>query len=166
MRTIIRNVLFFSLFSLIAFSAKGQVVAGFTADVTSGCAPLVVHFTNTSTEPPPTFGILEMPAVPPQHLLTHRAVTLLPVRILVLSRPTTERLRHPALSRLQYFLRLQSPSQHRIQLPALVLHSLSAVLPRWVYPALVPTYGCLAMAAPQPLLPMRAIRLQTPAIIT
>jgi len=49
MLSFIRNVLFFSFFSLIAFSAKGQVVAGFTADVTSGCAPLVVHFTNTST---------------------------------------------------------------------------------------------------------------------
>ncbi len=45
----------FSRFTLIAllflFKTFGAyaVTAGFTADVTSGCAPLVVHFTNTST---------------------------------------------------------------------------------------------------------------------
>jgi gliding motility-associated-like protein len=40
-----------SLLLLLLFcfvSSQGQV-AGFTSDVTSGCAPLVVHFTNTST---------------------------------------------------------------------------------------------------------------------
>ena len=44
------KVLFISLlFSMVAANAKAQVVAGFTIDDTAGCAPLVVHFTNTST---------------------------------------------------------------------------------------------------------------------
>ena len=41
---------FFSIVVLVfaAFSAKG-LTAGFTADYTAGCSPLVVHFTNTTT---------------------------------------------------------------------------------------------------------------------
>jgi gliding motility-associated-like protein len=37
------------LFILAAFQVSGQVVAGFTATPSSGCAPLVVTFTNSST---------------------------------------------------------------------------------------------------------------------
>src|SRR6185437_3496076 len=35
--------------SAISFNTSGQVTAGFTATSTSGCAPLVDTFTNTST---------------------------------------------------------------------------------------------------------------------
>ncbi len=41
--------LFLLLLMLPAFAASAQLAANFTADVTSGCAPLVVHFTNTTT---------------------------------------------------------------------------------------------------------------------
>jgi PKD repeat protein len=37
------------LFTIHINVVRGQVVAGFTVDVTAGCVPLVVHFTNTST---------------------------------------------------------------------------------------------------------------------
>lgn len=37
------------LLLLLAYTPARAVTAGFTADFTSGCAPLVVHFTNTST---------------------------------------------------------------------------------------------------------------------
>ncbi|MCW3122774.1 MAG: hypothetical protein JWQ38_2266, partial [Flavipsychrobacter sp.] len=40
-------LLFVSFF--ISFTTKAQLTASFTADDTSGCAPVIVHFTNTST---------------------------------------------------------------------------------------------------------------------
>ena len=43
-----RITLLLLLCTITAFSSRA-VTAGFTADVTAGCAPLVVHFTNTST---------------------------------------------------------------------------------------------------------------------
>jgi len=43
------RTVFFILCSLCIQQAWGQVVASFTASTTSGCAPLVVNFTNTST---------------------------------------------------------------------------------------------------------------------
>ena len=43
-----RASLWFFLLFISGFSVSGQT-ANFTADYTSGCAPLVVHFTNTST---------------------------------------------------------------------------------------------------------------------
>ncbi len=49
MKLFTRNALLIFLFTLVSFTVKGQITASFTADVTSGCAPLVVHFTNTST---------------------------------------------------------------------------------------------------------------------
>ncbi len=47
----IRSILKFLIpvFLIIPIVVEGQVVAGFTADDTAGCAPMVVHFTNTST---------------------------------------------------------------------------------------------------------------------
>ncbi len=43
------KIFFFLLLCLPAFVASAQVTANFTTDVTAGCSPLVVHFTNTST---------------------------------------------------------------------------------------------------------------------
>ncbi len=48
MKLYTRILLLAFLFSATAFKALA-VTASFTADVTAGCAPLVVHFTNTST---------------------------------------------------------------------------------------------------------------------
>ncbi len=48
MKFFYRIVLLFSIFSITSFSA-GAITASFTADNVSGCSPLVVHFTNTST---------------------------------------------------------------------------------------------------------------------
>lgn len=45
---IFTRIIMILVISLTATIAKG-VTANFTADVTAGCAPLVVHFTNTST---------------------------------------------------------------------------------------------------------------------
>ncbi len=48
MKTRTRLLLVFLFLFVSGFSVKGQV-ANFIADYTSGCAPLVVHFTNTSS---------------------------------------------------------------------------------------------------------------------
>ena len=48
MKTCTRLLLVFLLLFVSGFSVSGQV-ANFTADNTSGCAPLVVHFTNSSS---------------------------------------------------------------------------------------------------------------------
>ncbi len=48
MKLFLRLSLFLCFFVITGFSAKA-LTAGFTADVTAGCAPLVVNFTNTST---------------------------------------------------------------------------------------------------------------------
>src|ERR1035437_5315499 len=48
MKLFTRLLFIIFIFSASSFTAKG-LTASFTADVTSGCAPLVVHFTNTST---------------------------------------------------------------------------------------------------------------------
>ncbi len=53
MRLFTPKFLYILLLCLPAFSVKAQLVAGFTASPTSGCAPLVVCFTNTTT---PTTG--------------------------------------------------------------------------------------------------------------
>ena len=48
----IRSAVKFLLFTVLFFVplfASAQVTANFTADDTAGCAPMVVHFTNTST---------------------------------------------------------------------------------------------------------------------
>ncbi len=45
----IRNLSFTLFFLILAFSSQGQVSASFTASPTSGCAPLIVNFTNNST---------------------------------------------------------------------------------------------------------------------
>src|ERR1700744_1004490 len=37
------------VFCLCSLSVSGQVTASFTTDDTAGCAPLIVHFTSTST---------------------------------------------------------------------------------------------------------------------
>ena len=42
-------LLFLFVFSAAVFTVRAGVVAGFIASPTSGCVPLVVHFTNTST---------------------------------------------------------------------------------------------------------------------
>lgn len=44
-----RTLLFFILFLLHAITGSGQVTAGFTASPTTGCPPLLVHFTNTTS---------------------------------------------------------------------------------------------------------------------
>jgi len=44
-----KRLLFSLLFIIATFVVKGQPVASFTTSADSGCAPLVVHFTNTST---------------------------------------------------------------------------------------------------------------------
>jgi PKD repeat protein len=43
------NLFLLLLICFAAISAKGQVTAGFTLSDTAGCAPIIVHFTNTST---------------------------------------------------------------------------------------------------------------------
>jgi len=48
MPCIFKKLLLFALL-IMSYAANAQVVASFTADNTQGCAPLVVHFTNTST---------------------------------------------------------------------------------------------------------------------
>ncbi|MES2701629.1 MAG: PKD domain-containing protein [Bacteroidota bacterium] len=45
----IKTILIFCLFMLCSPVAFAQVTANFTADHLTGCAPLIVHFTNTST---------------------------------------------------------------------------------------------------------------------
>lgn len=46
----IKKIIWATLLCVVfVLSSKSQVVAGFTADKTSGCSPLVVNFTNTST---------------------------------------------------------------------------------------------------------------------
>ncbi len=48
LRTVLVQLLFIACCTM-AGTAQGQVTANFTADHTAGCAPLIVHFTNTST---------------------------------------------------------------------------------------------------------------------
>jgi gliding motility-associated-like protein len=53
MKLFTRTLLLAILLSASAISARAQLVANFTTDVITGCAPLVVHFTNTTS---PTTG--------------------------------------------------------------------------------------------------------------
>lgn len=46
--TFSRFIIFF-LIAIVPFASQGQVTARFTMSDTAGCAPLIVHFTNTST---------------------------------------------------------------------------------------------------------------------
>ncbi len=48
MRFFVRIIFLMCMVFFSAYAASGQI-ANFTADYTAGCAPLVVHFTNTST---------------------------------------------------------------------------------------------------------------------
>jgi gliding motility-associated-like protein len=49
MKLFTRSFLLAIVLVILSFSARASASAHFTADVTSGCAPLVVHFTSTST---------------------------------------------------------------------------------------------------------------------
>jgi PKD repeat protein len=51
-RKALKRLTLFSLFTLSGLLAKAQLVAGFTATPTEGCAPLVVQFSDSSTGNP------------------------------------------------------------------------------------------------------------------
>jgi gliding motility-associated-like protein len=49
MKLLYTRSIYLALLFILPFTTAKAVTANFTADVTSGCSPLVVHFTNTST---------------------------------------------------------------------------------------------------------------------